>query len=137
MKMKQTQFWILWLSLACLVIGSVFYAGVILECEFPYFITLAYVRHAKTMSGDDATSVIARRLSIAPDDVEYHRCSFCKNYEGKYPKDSIRIQVLYASSNVYVFAYNTKKEILLTADLKTANTFTEIGTIVGSETEGN
>ena len=136
MKTKQVNFWVIWICLACLVSGAIFFVGDMLECEFPYFVTLASVRHAKTPSGDDATSIIAQRLSINPNDVDYHRCSYCKNVEGNYPAGSIRIQVLHESSNVYGFAYHPNTDILQPADSETAIKFPKMGTSVVSQSMG-
>jgi len=133
--MKQARFWIVWSCLACLLIGAVFFVGDMLECEFPYFITLARVRHARSLCGEDATSIIARRLSIQPREVDYHRCSYCKNLEKAYPAGMIRIEVLHAKTNVYGFAYNPSIGIIQPADSHTATMFSEMGASVASAIE--
>lgn len=132
--MKKAKFWIIWSCLACLIVVCVFFVGDMLECEFPYFITLTRVRNAKSLSGDDATAIIARQLSVEPHEVDYHRCSYCKNFEGAYPAGMIRVQVLHSKTNVYGFAYNPSTGIIQPADSDTASMFQELGASVVSAT---
>jgi len=126
-------------SAGCLVlIGAVFIIGDMLECEFPYFITLSRVRHAKTVSGAPASEIIARALSVNPAEIDYHRCSYCKTFEGAYPPGNIRIQVRDESTNIYGFAYAPRTGILRPADSATPGRFPEMGpSVAGTQGEQN
>ena len=109
--------------------------GVLFDCEYMYYFTIKAASGAKTINGESANEVIARRLQISEDNVDYHRCAYCSSLEDGFPEGTIRVQIAYDKSINYVFAYDESNNVLYPADRNTAAKFSSMGPSVVVETK--
>jgi len=106
---------------ATVVTPIVWFVGVIGEYEYPYAITVYRASHAKTATGASAASVVAKGLDARPSQLDWHRCSFCANFD--LSKSMVRVQVSVVPRENYIFAFDTRRGILYPADEETAEAF--------------
>jgi hypothetical protein len=94
----------------------IWFVGIMFECEYPYFITIARASHAHTVIGESAEDVIARTLGVPRSALNWHRCSFCKNFDRELPAGTIRVQVSTARLESYIFAFDSRRGIIYPGD---------------------
>ncbi len=125
---------IIGLILAATVLAPVvLFVGVIMECEYPYAITMFRAAHAKTVTGDDAAAVIASSLGVRRSRLDWHRCSFCENFDRELPRSMVRVQVSIVPRENFVFAFDARSGILYPADSKTEAAFPKMRGITDLE----
>lgn len=111
----------------------VWYAGVVMECEYPYAVTMFRAAHSKTVAGDDAAAVIASSLGVRRSRLDWHRCSFCENFDGELPGSMVRVQVSIVPRENVVFAFDAHRGILYPVESKTEAAFPKMRGITALE----
>ncbi len=115
----------------------VWFGGVVMECEYPYALTMFRAAHAKTVAAADAAAVIANGLGVRRSRLAWHRCSFCENLDGELPRSMVRVQVSIVPREYYVFAFDARRGILYPADSKTETAFPKMRGFTALEVETN
>lgn len=122
---------------AALVLAAIapvaLWVGVVAECEYPYAITIFRAAHAKAANGTPAASAISQALGVQASKLDWHRCSFCANFDGELPDSMVRVQVSIVPRDNYVFAFDAQRGILYSADVKTASAFPEMTAVASTE----
>ena len=78
---------------AILLLGSgIYWFGIFLELEYPYWRVLRQARYATTDEGETIFVYAARQLHCQPGEVHLHRCSYCQAQDRNLPKGTIYLQ---------------------------------------------
>ena len=107
----------------------VYFIGLVLEFEYPFWLILRDVKQAKLPSGLSVNETVASRLSIPSDKVRWHICSYCNDRCGlKAPYFSFQCENLLNQKHdkVLFFAFNRTTKEIVPMSQYTASLFPEL-----------
>ena len=111
----------------CIIFAvAIYWFGLVLECEYPFWPTLWLAKQAKTGDGSRVTDLIRIRSDSSYLPQYWHHCTWCDVVYPHAPHMAIQVTGDVSKQNVYLFDWDLWHRRLLPISVRTAQMFPEL-----------
>ena len=108
------------------VLGLVYEAGFVMECEYPFWPTLWVAEQTKTPDGKRVVDLIRSRSGVLSGEEHWHHCSWCDDVFEYAPHMAIKVTANNDEAKYLLFDWEFSRRRLLPLTVRTAKLFPEL-----------